>query len=147
MPIASVIFMQDDEGRRVVDALTHTTEDGLFVRGATAASIEAVVDYLAQWDSGEYHDIGPTTRAGVRDDRSQVDAYLLTWNAGLGYVGLEVLLDDETHQVVDVTTCRYCDQPIDYCLDHTHAPDTESAEWTEDYAATMAAIDIEENRP
>lgn len=143
MPIAPIIFLQGDEGRRVVDALTHT--DGVVVHGVTAASVEAVVDYLAQWDNGdEYHSLSSVTSAGVMDDRSQVDHYLLTWNSGLGYVGLEILLDDETHEPVDVTTCRGCDQPIDYCLDHTHAPDTESEDWTTDYAAVTAAINTEE---
>lgn len=142
MPIASVIFMQGDEGRRVVDALTHT--EGIEMRGVTAASIEATVDHLAQWDTGEYPDLGSTTRAGIHDHRAQVDAYLLTWNTGLGYVGLEVVLDGIDHTPIDVTTCRGCEQPIDMCLDHTHTPDTESEEWTTDYDATAAAITSEE---
>lgn len=143
MAIASVIFLQGDEGRRVTDALTHT--DGVVRHGVTAASIEAVVDYLTQWDYGEYHDIGTTTRAGSRDERVQVDSYLLTWNADLGYVGLEVVLDGIDHTPIDVTTCRGCDQPIDYCQDHTHAPDQESEEWTTDYDAVTAALSREED--
>lgn len=144
MAIASIIFLQGDEGYRVVDALTHT--DGVVRHGVTAASVEAVVDYLAQWDHGEYHDIGTATRAGRMDDRAQVDAYLLTWNASLGYVGLEVVLDGIDHTPIDVSTCRGCEQPIDYCQDHTHAPDMDSEEWTADYDAVTAAITSEENQ-
>lgn len=143
MAIASIIFLQGDEGHRVVDALTHT--DGAVRHGVTAASIDATVDYLAQWDTGEYHDIGTTTRAGSRDERVQVDAYLLTWNAGLGYVGLEVVLDGIDHTPIDVSTCRGCNEPIDYCQDHTHAPDMESAEWTTDHDAVTAALHTEES--
>lgn len=142
MPIASIVFLQDDEGREVVDALTHT--DGVTVHGVTAASIAATVEYLAQWDYGEYHDLGATTRAGAHDDRSQQDHYLLTWNTGLGYVGLEVMLDD-TGQIENNATCRGCDQPVDYCTDHTHAPDEESAEWIDDHDATTAALNWREN--
>lgn len=142
MPIASIVFMQGDEGRKVVDALTHT--DGVVVHGATAASIAATVEYLAQWDYGEYHDLGSTSRAGSRDDRFQVDNYLLTWNTGLGYVGLEVMLDDENHYPDAVATCRGCGQPVDYCLDHTHAPDEESAEWVDDHDATTSALHRED---
>lgn len=141
MPIAHIVFMQDDEGRKVVDALTHT--DGVVSHGVTAASVEAVTDYLAQWDYGEYHALSSVTGAGRMDDRSQVDHYLLTWNSGLGYVGLEVILDDDTHEPVDVTTCRTCDEPIDYCLDHTHAPNTDAPEWREDYDAVTAALNTE----
>lgn len=144
MPIASIVFMQGDEGRRVTDAISHF-DGNVTHHGATAASIEAAVDYLAQWDYGEYHDLKSVTDAGAMDDLAQIDHYLLTWNVRLGYVGLEVLLDDDTHQPVDVTTCRGCNEPIDYCTDHTHAPDTESDEWQTDYDAVTAALNTQED--
>lgn len=135
-----IIFVDGDEGRRIVDALTHT--DGAVVQGVTAASIEAVTDHLAQWDNGEHHHVDDTSGAGLTDSSAQVDAYTLTWNTGLGYVALAVMVDDDVldPQVMDVYTCRGCGQPVDYCLDHTHAPDPESAEWRADYDGVSARI-------
>lgn len=140
---ARIIFLDGDEGRRVVDALTHT--HNVVMHGASAASVEAVVDYLAQWDYGEYDDTHAESAAGRMDEQVQVDGYLLSWNAGLGYVGLEAVMDAISGRPIEVSTCRGCNQPIDYCTDHTHAPDTESEEWETDYAAVTAAITSEED--
>lgn len=70
----------------------------------------------------------------------QVDAYLLSWNTGLGYVSLEAVLDAVTGRPIEVSTCRGCDKPVDYCLDHTHAPDMESEAWATEYDAVTAAL-------
>lgn len=136
----NIIFMQGDEGRAVTDALEHC--QGITAYGATAPSIEAVIDYLAQWDQGDtaYHDLTDEPRAGSGDRTARVDGYVLSWNLGLGYVGLEAeVTEDGGH--ADVSTCRGCEQPIDYCTDHTHAPDMDSDDWRDDYDRTMSVIE------
>lgn len=82
-----IVFMQDEEGREVVDRLTRT--EGILMRGATDATVAEAIEYLSQWDMGEDDDVHEQMAAGSRDEVTERDGYILTWNAGLGYVGLE----------------------------------------------------------
>jgi hypothetical protein len=85
---ANIVFMQDEEGREVVDRLCNV--EGILAHGATAESITETIEYLSQWDYGDEsdhyarEDIG----AGVNDEVVEEGDYVLTWNLGLGYVGL-----------------------------------------------------------
>jgi len=81
----NIVFMQGDEGRDVVDKLANVED--IMVRGATAESIAQAVEYLSQWDYGD-DDIRDDIGAGSDDTVVEHGGYVLTYNVGLGYVGL-----------------------------------------------------------
>lgn len=85
---ASIIFAQGDEAREIVDRLERV--DGVVAFGATDETISETVDYLSQWDFGDEseHDVTAELGAGTHDRIETVGDYILTWNLGLGYVGL-----------------------------------------------------------
>lgn len=80
MAIERIVFMQGsdaDEPLRILD------ESGP----------EAAIDYLAEWDNGDGGDMADEPSAGSADDVYQSDnGYILSWNTGLGYIGLERLV-------------------------------------------------------
>ena len=86
MRYAEIVFMQGDEGRELTDSLCNV--EGVVAHGATAKSITETIEYLSQWDMGEYHDIREDTGAGAYDTVVEEGDYVLTYNLGLGYVGL-----------------------------------------------------------
>lgn len=88
-----IVFMQDDEGSEVVDRLTRCT-DGFTVYGPTAETIAEAIEYLSQWDYGDDYDVRDEPSAGTSDDTVREGEYLLTWNTGLGYVGLERVITE-----------------------------------------------------
>lgn len=92
-----IIFVQDWEDDYMGDNdLVNLVGHGYGV------DTHAVVEYLAQWDSGENDDALAQTwptwtgGAGTRDDCRQIvvngTTYLLTINHGLRYVGLDRLI-------------------------------------------------------
>ena len=89
----TVVFMDGDEGREVVDRLANV-EDGYYVRGATEESIQEAAEYLADWD---YADMAYPTSSGEpwgsQDETAEVTVngtqYTLAWNVGLSYVSLQ----------------------------------------------------------
>lgn len=83
-----VIFLDSDEGREVVDKLANV-EDGYIVHGATEESITEAIAYLSQWDDHDDRETWERPSHGTADDTTEVGDYLLSWNTGLGYVGLE----------------------------------------------------------
>jgi hypothetical protein len=85
---ANIVFMQGDEGRELVDSLCQV--EGVVAHGATAESITQTIEYLAQWDFGteSEYDIREEIGAGTHDTTVEEGEYVLTWNLGLGYVGL-----------------------------------------------------------
>jgi hypothetical protein len=57
-------------------------------------SEEAAVEYLAQWDMGDGGDIHDEPASGNSDDVYETDdGYRLSYNTGLGYIGLERLVE------------------------------------------------------
>jgi hypothetical protein len=55
---------------------------------------EAAIDYLAEWDNGDGGDVADEPSAGSADTTYTDDhGYILTYNVGLGYIGLERLVD------------------------------------------------------
>lgn len=83
MRYAQIVFMQNsqdaDEPLRILD------EQG----------VQAAIDYLAQWDNGDRDEVRDRPSAGSRDNTKRVGEYLLTWNWGLGYIGLERIIEGE----------------------------------------------------
>lgn len=84
----SIVFMDGDEGREVVDALTNT--EGVLVHGPTERTLAEAVEHLSQWDNGEDEESKTTAEPawGPHDHIAYVGGYILAWNTGLGYVSL-----------------------------------------------------------
>ena len=76
-----VVFMQDHEAE---EALRILDEQGEY----------AAVKYLAQWHFPGEHMTSEEPSRGAADDYFEDDhGYVLTWNTGLGYIGLEYTID------------------------------------------------------
>jgi len=88
MKYADIVFMQGDEGREVVDKLCNV--EGVVAHGATAESITATIAHLSQWDFGDEseHTLREDIGAGFDDRVVEEGDYVLSWNLGIGYVGL-----------------------------------------------------------
>lgn len=84
----TIVFMQGDEGREVVDQLCNV--EGVVAHGITVESVYAAVEHLKQWDYGDESEHSPEEREpwGPHDEITQMDDYTLSWHLGLGYVGL-----------------------------------------------------------
>lgn len=78
----SIVFMQGEESDKVLRLL-----DG--------EGIAAAIDYLSQWDMGDGETSDKPSR-GTHDNYKQVGDFLLTWNEGLGYIGLERVLESQS---------------------------------------------------
>lgn len=90
MRYVRVVFLQGDEADEILDALCCKYPDSDVVyQGASAESIDAALETLKQWDYGDDDDVHDTPSKGDRDDFHETDEYLLSWNLGLTYVGLE----------------------------------------------------------
>ena len=72
----SIVFIQGDEANEPLDILD---------RDGTAAAVE----YLKQWDYGDSPEPQKSSSAGTSDWQERHGDYLLTWNARVGYIGLE----------------------------------------------------------
>lgn len=85
---AHIIFTHDYQDEEV-DRLMNKEYD-----------FEALARHLSQWDTGEYNEIRDVPGAGTSDDCEEytiegAGTYLLSWNIGLGYVGLEAIIETE----------------------------------------------------
>jgi hypothetical protein len=77
----SIVFIQGEEAEEPLELLDRDGTD-------------AAVGYLAEWDNGDSD--APqkaVSSAGTSDRQARVGAYLLTWNARIGYIGLERVTD------------------------------------------------------
>ena len=55
----------------------------------------AAVDYLQEWHYPGEHEINDELQAGGSDEVYRTaEGYVLTWNTGLGYIGLEYEIDE-----------------------------------------------------
>lgn len=84
----SVVFLQDDDAREVVDALFNV--EGVTAHGMTAESVAAAAEYLSQWDYADEIESTDDLGAGTDDAIVFVDGgeYVITANLGLSYIGL-----------------------------------------------------------
>ena len=87
---ANIVFMQNAEGREIVDQIERV--DGAVAYGPTDETVADAIVYLSQWDQGDGHELRDEIGAGSRDQVTERDvdgtSYIVTWNLGLGYVGL-----------------------------------------------------------
>lgn len=79
---ASIVFLQGDEA---VEALEILENDGE----------QAVLDYLMQWDYGEYDEVRDESGRGTDDDSFTSGDYVVSYNNRLGYIGLEKAITGE----------------------------------------------------
>lgn len=93
----TVVFLDGDEGRRVVDKLCGV--ESVLAHGVTVESVEACVEYLLQWDyddEGPHEDVQPWGDADSTDSlewtKYEGQDLILSWNLGLGYVSLTRLV-------------------------------------------------------
>jgi len=119
---ASIVFLQGDEAS---EAFTILEEDGE----------DALLNYLTQWDYGEYHDISDSSQAGSDDTTFENGDYLVSYNRPLPYISLEKIISGEG--VKDVTGAKV---PVDALvvipmgesatsIDADDAEDICSADW------------------
>lgn len=78
---ASVVFMSGDDAIEPLEILEEQGEG-------------AAIEYLAQWDYGEYSDVRDHTSAGNSDYVMESAPYRLNYNLRMGYIGLERLVED-----------------------------------------------------
>lgn len=78
---ANIVFISGSEAEEPLNILNDN-------------GINDAIKYLSQWDYGEYHQISKTPAKGTSDKYKQVGDYLITWNNGLGYIGLERIIQN-----------------------------------------------------
>jgi hypothetical protein len=84
MAYQRIIFFQNEQAD---EALKILNDDGW----------EAAIAHLAQWDQGlAGGEISDEPSSGDADCVKEDDHYRLSWNSGLGYIGLEAIVSDET---------------------------------------------------
>ncbi len=77
MTVERIVFAQGDDADEPLSILDE--------RG-----IDAAIDYLADWYNPGEHETSDEPSAGTSDDTHETsDGFILSWNAGLGYIGLE----------------------------------------------------------
>lgn len=104
MRYRNIVFLdheetETDDGEIVQDRalriLHHKTDDSVLWEMPTEESVNNALDYLLQWDYGD-GEVSDQSSAGSSDWRETVTrgdrTYLLTYNVGLGYIGLEEIL-------------------------------------------------------
>jgi len=76
---AQIVFLQGDDYAE-------------FNRILSEGSLLDALYYLRQWDYGDYDDIRNSNSAGPYDDSWQYGQFLMTWNSGHGYAGLQLMI-------------------------------------------------------
>jgi len=103
MPYQNVVFMDGDDASEPLAILHNRDRDpetGMDIDESvvwhcpTGESVAATFAYLAQWDYGEPAETYPESHAGSGDwqETSECGRYLMTYNVGLGYIGLERII-------------------------------------------------------
>ena len=76
MAFQRIVFLQGDEAIEPINILNNEGKD-------------AAINYLAQWDMGDRGEVMDELAAGSSDSTYEAGDYLLSWNTGLEYIGLE----------------------------------------------------------
>ena len=81
--IENIIFCQTDD---------ETTQEAFRLLDE---SEEAAIEFLKQWHYPGEHETTEKPGAGTRDyTYEDAEGYILTWNRGLGYIGLEYRMEE-----------------------------------------------------
>ena len=87
-----VVFAQTDDADEPLSILDSDGED-------------AAIEYLAEWHNPGEHETAEELSAGSSDQTFESDdGYILSWNQGLGYIGLE--FDTEFDLEPDENPCE-----------------------------------------
>jgi hypothetical protein len=82
----NIVFMQDEAADEAMKILEDNGE-------------EAALEHLKQWDMGGESEIDKTDQAwGLRDDTYMSGEYVMSYNKGLGYIGLAREVKDEQEE-------------------------------------------------
>lgn len=73
-----IVFMQEHNAHEAMDILDHEGP-------------EAAIKHLMQWHCPGDHETTRHSSAGSMDNVYELDGYILTWNTGLPYIGLEFM--------------------------------------------------------
>lgn len=88
---ANVVFLQGHEADEPLDILNKK-------------GTEAVLQYLQQWDNGDYHEIETQSSAGKDDTKYEIDGYLICVNPHVGYIGLEKIINENSEKKIMSST-------------------------------------------
>ena len=77
-----IVFMQGDDAREPLAILDKQGES-------------AALDFLSEWDYGDACPTNNEPNAGTSDTVYKQGNYLLTYNTGLGYIGLDRVTEEE----------------------------------------------------
>lgn len=80
---AEIVFLQNSQ-----DFNGFRGSGGRGVDGFFDSDESEMMDYLMQWDDGEYHEVNSRKPWGTRDDTYKRGKYIMSYNSGLGYAGL-----------------------------------------------------------
>jgi hypothetical protein len=98
MPYQNIVFMQGDDASEPLAILHHRAvdSDSVVWEWPTGESVADAFTYMSQWDYGDAGETYPATQAGNSDwqETSADGRYLLTYNVGLGYIGLERIMPE-----------------------------------------------------
>lgn len=126
-----IVFMQGDDADEPIDILYARDKEETnipYYRGPFAESIAAAFEYLKQWDYGEGGEVRKGPSSGQGDDFWEEGGYRMSAHCGLGHIGLERILSDDStcgtcgrtwHSVATPTPSARC--PFEY--DHEEEED------------------------
>lgn len=80
---ANIVFIQSSDETQEPETIYHDQ------------GIDALFQYLKQWDYGEYHDVENTPNFGTSDRRFYIDDYIVIVNSGMPYFGLTRIIESE----------------------------------------------------
>jgi hypothetical protein len=102
MAYQSIVFLQGDDASAPIDALYNRESPGsrdwpvgVVYHGPSEESIVAAFEYLKQWDYGEPTETLEAPGSGQSDDVWEQAGYRLSAHLGLGYMGLERIVEEE----------------------------------------------------
>mgnify|MGYP006304520089 CR=1 FL=1 len=86
---AQIVFIQGHEANKPISILNSYGE-------------EKAIDYLRQWDYGEYHQVTENylKEIGDNDEVYETDAHILTYNIRLNYIGLYKKLNQDEYLAI-----------------------------------------------
>jgi hypothetical protein len=107
MAYQNIVFIQNEETDTddgieqdtALRILHHKTDDSVLWECPTQESVNAAVDYLLLWDTGESdiygrYDISQSSGSDRREVVTKWDrTFVLTYNVDLSYIGLEELVN------------------------------------------------------
>jgi len=83
----TIIYMDGDNADEPLNMLLRKT-GGFIYQGATDKSVKKTLDYLKQWEDGDWFGLEPEPQWGPADTTIETEGYVIAYNSGLGYISL-----------------------------------------------------------